>query len=76
MKNIKLLFAMLFIAGVFSACGGDHNAKNGQDTAKNSYQVPPDSSKLDTGKVTSPDNSASGGANLDTSKAKKDADKK
>ena len=80
MKNIKLLLLTLCAAVFFSACGGDHTAKNGQDTAKNTYQVPRDSTKVDTSKVTSSsdlDNSASGGTKInDTSKMKKDSSKK
>ncbi len=80
MKNIKILIITVCTVAFFSACGGDHSAKNGQDTAKNDYHVPHDSTKVDTSKVTSSsdlDNSASGGTKInDTAKIKKDSSKK
>jgi len=78
MKDIKLILAMLAVVFALSSCGGDHYSNNGQDTAKNSYQVQPDSAKLDTFAAKSPDNSASGGATLikkDTSAMRQDSSK-
>jgi hypothetical protein len=79
MKNIKIIFTALCAVAFFSACGGDHNAKNGQDTIKNTYHVARDSSKADTSVSSSTDldNSASGGTKVkDTTGAKKDSSKK
>ena len=73
----KLKFALLIPVAIisFSSCGGDHAARNLGDTAKNSYQVPRDTSKADsTGADTnSMDNGGSGGTKIpkpDTSKKK------
>jgi len=79
MKNAKLLLVTICAAVAFSACGGDHKDKNGQDTAKNGYHVLPDSTKVDTSKVTSSadvDNSASGGTKIKDTTMKKDSSKK
>lgn len=77
MKKIKLVLIIGVAVSIFSACGGDHSASHGEDTVKNSYQVPHDSTKVDTSKVTPADattldNSASGGTKIkDTSGMKK-----
>jgi hypothetical protein len=79
MKNMKIVFPAICAIALFSACGGDHNAKNGQDTIKNTYHVARDSSKVDTSKVTSSsdlDNSASGGTKIKDTTMKKDSSKK
>ena len=79
MKNIKIGFALACTVAFFSACGGDHSVKNGQDTINNTYHVARDSSKVDTSKASSSDldNSASGGTKIkDTTAAKKDSVKK
>ena len=71
--------ALSILAAVtFNSCMGDHASNKGRDTEQNSYHVAADSSKIDTSKVTSADNSASGGTSLvkDTSKMKKDSSKK
>jgi len=77
MRKVKIISAIVLATSLFSACGGDHSASHGEDTAKNSYQVPHDSTKVDTSKVTPADattldNSASGGTKIkDTSATKK-----
>jgi hypothetical protein len=78
MKVIKLIALGIFTAVALNSCMGDHSANKGRDTEQNSYHVAADSSKIDTSKVTSPDNSGSGGTALvkDTSKMKKDSTKK
>jgi PBP1b-binding outer membrane lipoprotein LpoB len=75
MKTIKSISALLLTAAIFSGCAGDHSARTGKDTIQNSYQVTPDSAKLDTGVAKSPDNSANGGIYLvkRTEKAKRDS---
>jgi hypothetical protein len=70
MKN-KIITAI--IAGtccLFYACSGDHVSNNSKDTVINTYKTPRDTSKPDTSKATSSDNSATGGAGnaKDTSK--------
>lgn len=77
MKTIKSISALLFIAAIFSGCVGDHSAQNGKDTVKNSYQVSPDSAKIDTGIAKSAENSANGGIDLvkKTPAAKRDSAK-
>lgn len=70
MKNIKITFALLVAIG-FSGCIGDHSVGSGEDTAQNSYQVPPDKTSKDTatiirytGDTQSMDYSSNGGAGL------------
>lgn len=76
---IMLLLATTFIA----ACSGDHSVRNGQDTAKEHYQVP--GSGVDTSKTTTTtgdasniDNSGSGGTMVakDSSNLQKDSVRK
>lgn len=58
---------------LLTSCFGDHSSKNGKDTVNNRYGVSKDTSKVDTSKMKSNDNSASGGTSLvkDTSKKTK-----
>jgi hypothetical protein len=78
MKKIKLIIP-LFAVAICSACGGDHSSHRVGDTTANGYHVLRDSSNVDTSKVISADNSATGGAALmmkkDTSKMKMDSSK-
>ena len=66
MQKIKFLLIIPVTVLFISSCGGDHAAHNGKDTAKNSYQVPRDTSNADsTGADTaSMDNSGSGGTKI------------
>ena len=76
MKN-KIILGIAATGICFlTACGGDRTPQNGKgDTVKNSYSEKPigDSSKVDTAKIKSPDNSASGGTSAlkDTTVKKK-----
>jgi hypothetical protein len=78
MKKLKLIFTVCALA-LFSACAGDHSSHRVGDTTANGYHVTRDSSNVDTSKVISADNSATGGAALmekkDTSKMKTDSSK-
>ena len=56
---------------LFTACSGDRTPQDGKDTGVNTYKVKKDTSKMDTSKVTSGDNSATGGAGNTTDTAKK-----
>lgn len=78
MKTISSISALLLIVVIFSGCVGDHSAQNGKDTAKNTYQVTPDSAKLDTGIAKSAENSSNGGIYLvkRTAQAKRDSAQK
>jgi hypothetical protein len=75
MKNKIIIAALACVVSLFVACSGDHTSQNGKDTVNNTYKVAKDTSKMDTGKATSSDNSASGGSDLmkDTSKKGKSA---
>ena len=66
MQKIKFLLVIPVTVLFISSCGGDDASHNGKDTAKNSYQVPRDTSKADsTGADTaSMDNSGSGGTKI------------
>lgn len=64
MKTITSISTLLVIAAFFCGCAGDHSSHHGQDTIKNTYQVTPDSAKLDTGIAKSAENSANGGIYL------------
>jgi hypothetical protein len=81
MKKVNLALGVMLTAGSFMGCHGDHSVSNGKDTEQNSYKVGPDSSKLDTSKVTAgdasaEDNSASGGTKIAKDTSKTDTAKK
>jgi len=74
MKNIILIAALICGIGFMSACSGNNSSKNSKDTVVNTYKTPKDTSKMDTSKVSSADNTATGGAGntVDTVKAGKE----
>jgi hypothetical protein len=72
MKN-KFLIVILATGTAFAACNGDHSTRVVRDTVGNRYGTDTakvEKSNIDTAKVSSPDNSASGGT-----KAVKDSSK-
>ena len=62
MKNLILISAMFCGMGVVASCSGNNTSKNSKDTVINTYKTPKDTSKMDTSKVNSADNTATGGA--------------
>jgi hypothetical protein len=70
MKNKLIILILSAGICVFTACSGDQTAQSGKDTVNNRFGVAKDTSKIDTSKITSGDNNASGGTNVvkDTSK--------
>ncbi|MDR3697502.1 hypothetical protein [Mucilaginibacter sp.] len=62
MKNIILIAAMACGLGLIASCSGNNTSKNAKDTVINTYKTPKDTSKMETGKVNSADNTATGGA--------------
>lgn len=74
MKNKILVAAMVCSIGLVASCSGNNTAKNSKDTVINTYKTPKDTSKMDTSKVNSADNTATGGAgnSVDTVKAGKE----
>jgi hypothetical protein len=70
MKNKLIILTLSAGICIFTACSGDQTPQTGKDTIHDRYGVGKDTSKVDTSKITSGDNSASGGTNLvkDTSK--------
>jgi hypothetical protein len=70
MKNKLIILTLSAGICIFTACSGDQTARTGKDTVNNRFGVTKDTSKMDTSKITSGDNSAAGGSNLvkDTSK--------
>jgi len=71
MKTPLLYFIVCCSFCFLSSCGGDHTSQNGKDTVINTYKTQKDTSKADTSKAVSTDNSASGGVNAgDTAKQK------
>jgi hypothetical protein len=73
MKNKFLIVILVIGIAVFAACNGDHSTRVVRDTVGNRYGADTakvEKSNIDTAKVSSPDNSASGGA-----KAVKDSSK-
>ncbi|MBB3053955.1 hypothetical protein [Mucilaginibacter gotjawali] len=62
MKNIILITSFAFGLGLFASCSGNNTSKNSKDTVINTYKIPKDTSKADTSKVNSADNTATGGA--------------
>lgn len=62
--------ALAFSFSLLTACSGDRTPQNGKDSVGNRYDVSKDTSKVDTGKIISSDNSGSGGTKItkDTSK--------
>ncbi len=75
MKNKLVILALAGSFGFFAACTGDHHTSQGKDTVGNRFGAT-DSTKADTIKTTSSDNSASGGTQALDSAAKKDSSKK
>ena len=71
----KIFIIALACAGLLASCSGDRTPQKGKDTIHNTYGAK-DTSKADTGKITSGDNSASGGVNALKDTAKKDTAKK
>jgi hypothetical protein len=76
MKIKIIITALTCCIGLFASCGGGRNPQSGKDTVNNRYGVSKDTSKIDTGKVTSPDNTASGGTNIAKDTSKQAAGKK
>lgn len=75
MKNKFLLIIFAISGYVFTSCNGDHSTRVVRDTVSNRYGADTakvEKSNIDTAKVSSPDNSASGGAEMvkDSSKQK------
>jgi len=70
MKNKLIILILSAGLCAFTACSGDQTAQTGKDTVNNRFGVAKDTSKMDTSKIKSGDNSASGGTNAvkDTSK--------
>ncbi len=67
MKNKLLIVILAMSTTVFAACNGDHSTRVVRDTVSNRYGVDTakvERSNMDTAKILSPDNSASGGASL------------
>jgi ABC-type oligopeptide transport system substrate-binding subunit len=75
MKSKIIIAALAASISILSACGGDHSSDNGKDTVNNRFGAK-DTSKVDTSKATSADNSASGGSALVDTTKKKDPAKK
>jgi hypothetical protein len=82
MKKWLIISCLALYGAAFSACSGDNGAHSGKDTVESRYGSANDTSgaaqsTIDTGKVISKDNSASGGtkAGKDTL-TKKDSVKK
>ncbi|HEY4194472.1 MAG TPA: hypothetical protein VGM63_02995 [Mucilaginibacter sp.] len=74
MKNKFLIQIAAVSFSLLAACGGDHSTHVVRDTTANQYGTDTakvEKSNIDTSKITSPDNSASGGT-----KAAKDSSKK
>lgn len=66
-KSPALIFALTLFCSVLASCSGDNGAHKGKDTVKSVYGPANDTagsseSTIDTSKVKSADNSASGGA--------------
>jgi hypothetical protein len=75
MKNKLIILTLSAGICLFAACSGDQTAQTGKDTVNNRFGVGKDTTKVDTAKITSGDNSASGGANLVKDTSKKQAPK-
>ena len=79
MKN-KLLIAITAVSlGLFTACNGDHSTHVERDTVANRYGTDTakvEKSNIDTSKVTSSDNSASGGTKTAKDSSKKQTEPK
>ena len=79
MKNKFLIIIFAISSYVFTGCNGDHSTRVERDTVSNRYGVDTakvEKSNIDTAKILSPDNSASGGAELIKDSTKKDTSKK
>ena len=83
MKTPIYIIALLLATTFMAACSGDHSTRNGQDTAKEHYQV--QGSGVDTSQTTTTtgdasnvDNSGSGGTMIakDSSNLPKDSTRK
>jgi hypothetical protein len=61
MKFKFIIPALALTAVLLGSCTGDHSSHTGKDTVINTYKTK-DTSKIDTSKVISSDNSATGGA--------------
>jgi hypothetical protein len=78
MKNWLLIILLAGSISFLTACNGDHSTRSNIDTVKNAYGADVNDTtgasnkSIDTGKMTSADNSASGGTkiNKDTTKQK------
>ena len=70
MKNKIILMVLACSFSFLTACSGDRTPQNGKDSVDNHYYVSKDTSKVDTSKIISSDNSGSGGTKIakDTSK--------
>jgi hypothetical protein len=70
MKNKIILMVLACSFSLLTACSGDRTPQNGKDSVDNRYGVSKDTSKVDTSKIISSDNSGSGGTKIakDTSK--------
>jgi hypothetical protein len=75
MKNKLIILTASAGICLFAACSGDQTAQTGKDTVNNRFGVGKDTSKVDTSKITSGDNSAAGGTNLVKDTTKKQATK-
>jgi hypothetical protein len=75
MKNKLIILTLSAGICLFAACSGDQTAQTGKDTVANRFGVGKDTSKVDTAKITSGDNSAAGGTNLVKDTTKKQATK-
>ena len=77
MKN-KFLIAVTTVSfGLFMACNGDHSTHVERDTVTNTYGTDTakvEKSNIDTSKVTSSDNSASGGTKIAKDSSKKNTE--
>jgi hypothetical protein len=62
MKNLIIIFLISCSICAISGCAGNNTSKNQKDTIINTYKTPKDTSKMDTSKVNSADNTATGGA--------------
>jgi hypothetical protein len=76
MKNKIILMVLACSFSLLTACSGDRTPQNGKDSVGNRYDVSKDTSKVDTSKIISPDNSASGGTKTEKDTSKQSASKK
>jgi len=62
MKNLIAIVIIVCSISALTGCSGNNTSKNQKDTVINTYKTPKDTSKMDTSKVNSADNTATGGA--------------